>query len=276
MRRGRSHDHHAVAAGSAHVSRADVLHDERRRPFPKPSHQGVGHVVPAVATIGISTRQDEECGRVRDHDMADMLCLGESRVASVLLDVEPQSSEGRNFRVQAPRLVLPPSPFGEPEERFARTTRHHEMASLLVGRRLRARYDARNVRVLARRSRSLGILGLTPLLALLGLDPLSLLAVALFLPLVDARIHPTFQLLVRDNPRRLPARTPNRAARPEPPVDALCSRGVGARKTPATPRRNEATAWGSIARRHGCASAVSRRIGPQPALSGLRSGAAQP
>jgi hypothetical protein len=166
-----------------------MLDDELGRPLAQTPHQRLRQVVPAVAAIGIAARQYEKSWSVGDDDVPYVLCLGERRAAALLFDFQPQGAQPRNLGVEPMRFVLAASPLGEPKERIARSAGHHTRR-LLVGRRLRTRDDARNVRILPGLRRRFGILGLATLLAEFGLRALTFLSVPFLLPLVDARIHP--------------------------------------------------------------------------------------
>src|SRR4029077_6810464 len=65
---------------------------------------------------------------------------------------------------------------------------------LFVRWRLRTGHDSGNIRVFAWRRRSLRVFRLSTLFPELSLRALPFLPFALFLPLVDARVHPSFQL----------------------------------------------------------------------------------
>jgi hypothetical protein len=194
VRSGGADAHDSVATRASNVATALVLDDEISRAFSEALHHGIGEVVPAVTTVGIAAREDEEGRRSLDDDMAHVLGLGQGRAAAMFLDLESERPKSRHLGVEPPGFVLAATPLCESKERLAGSTRHHA-GCLFVGQRLRPGDDPGNVRVLARSAGRLRVLGVTPLLSELGLGALSFLPVPFLLPLVDARIHPTFQIL---------------------------------------------------------------------------------
>ena len=56
---------------------ANVFERKRRRVLAQVTHERVGHVVAAVATVGISAAEHKKRGRVIDDDVAHVPRLGE-------------------------------------------------------------------------------------------------------------------------------------------------------------------------------------------------------